>query len=95
MIKIKEKIYINHIIITLIIIGIIILFYIIHTKNFEMLWKQIEMYKLIPKIISWGTLIMGIYGIIRRRFSINITTIFFLISFFFAYFGHHIFKLIY
>lgn len=55
-------------------------------------WAYIENNKLIPRAIAWTFLLLGLYGIARRRFSPSVIVFFFFIAFFFAYLGRFFFK---
>jgi hypothetical protein len=50
---------------------------------------------LIPRIVSWLCLILGVYGIARRRFSPLMMMFFFAIAFFFTYIGQFMIKELY
>lgn len=58
-------------------------------------WEFVSRRKLLPRFIAWFCLLLGVYGIARRRFSMGITIFLFLIAFFFAYLGKFIFKNLY
>lgn len=72
-----------------------VIFFILLINNPQNFWLYIENNKLIPRIIAWTSLIFGLYGIARRRFSPTITVFFFFIAFFFAYLGRFFFRSMY
>lgn len=61
-------------------------------NNPQKFWIFIKDNKLIPRTIAWASLILGLYGIARRRFSPAMTIFLFFIAFFFAYLGRFFFK---
>ncbi len=74
--------------------GIAFLFYKL-LQSPDVFWSYIKGNKLIPRVIAWSCLILGLYGIARRRFSPTVTAILFGIAFFFAYLGKFFFKSLY
>lgn len=50
---------------------------------------------LIPRIAAWICLLLGVYGVARRRFSPVLMFLFFFVAFFFTYLGQFVMKGIY
>lgn len=45
---------------------------------------------IMPRILSWGCLIYGSYGLARARVSVTVAMIFFMAAMFFAYAGPYV-----
>lgn len=87
-----KKIFTYALAVTLIFFAVFFYRLIENPQNF---WQFVTVNKLLPRILSWGFLLTGLYGIARRRFSMSVTMILFALSFFFAYLGKFIFKELY
>lgn len=55
-------------------------------------WEFVSTNKILPRFIAWSCLLVGLYGIARRRFSLQVTMLLFAVAFFFAYLGKFVFK---
>lgn len=64
-------------------------------ENPDTFWQFASTQKLLPRILAWGFLLLGLYGIARRRFSMTTTMVLFALAFFFAYLGRFLFKELY
>lgn len=88
---------INRIFTILIACGIMVFaaFFYLLISSPDSFWQYTTRNKLLPRFIAWFCLILGVYGVARRRFSMMITIFLFMVAFFFAYLGKFIFKNMY